>query len=129
MQPGDLQLRRPRLAPLVALPVVIVGLVGVLGSTSTSGPARAVGVGSANEIAIAGFAFAPSTVEVAAGTTVVWTNRDGAAHTVADAGAVFEESADLQNGDAFEFTYAEAGRYPYFCGIHQYMRGEIVVRG
>lgn len=129
MRARSFELRRPRLVPLVALPVAIVGLVGVVGSTGSADPAPAGGSGAANEVDIAGFAFTPKTVEVEAGTTVVWTNQDGAGHSVEDAGGLFEESEDLQAGDAFRFTYAEPGTYPYFCGIHQYMRGEIVVRG
>ena len=119
------ELPRTSLAPLVALPVVIVALVGIVGSSAErSEGLRRAGNGA---VGIEGFAFAPATVEVKPGTTVVWTNLDGAAHSIEDAGTLFEESDDLQEGDEFAFAYEEPGTYPYFCGIHQYMRGEIVV--
>jgi plastocyanin len=128
MQHRSLDLRRPKLAPLVALPVVVVGLIGIVAGTD-GGDRTPVGRSTEGDrISIAGFAFAPDTVEVEAGTTVVWTNQDGAAHSVADARGLFEESDDLQAGDEFRFTYDEPGRYPYFCGIHQSMRGEVNVR-
>jgi plastocyanin len=129
MRQRPFELRRPKLAPLVALPVVIVGFIGVVAGSDGGEAAPAGESASGDRISIAGFAFTPDTVEVGAGTTIVWTNEDGAAHSVEDAGDLFEESDELQAGDAFRFTYDEPGRYPYFCGIHQYMRGEVVVRG
>src|SRR5437879_1660154 len=36
-----------------------------------------------NQVSIDGFAFAPATLTVTAGTTVTWTNRDEEPHTVA----------------------------------------------
>jgi len=131
MRASRFELRRPRLAPLLALPVVVVGLVGVIGTGATQRSGARPTSGSAtagDEISIEGFAFAPSSIEVESGTTVVWTNRDAAEHTVEDTGGLFEESDELRAGDAFRFEYAQPGRYPYFCGIHASMRGEVVVR-
>ena len=44
---------------------------------------------------LAGFAFDPATVSVAAGGTVTWTNEDNTAHTVT-AGAPGEPSDDFE---------------------------------
>ena len=81
---------------------------------------------AAPEIDIVDFAFAPEGLVVAAGTTVTWTNKDDATHSVADS-ALDEESDDMAQGDTFEITYDEAGEYPYVCGIHNYMKGTVTV--
>ena len=82
---------------------------------------------SAPEVAIEKFTFMPGELEVAAGTTVTWTNKDDNVHTVKDeGGAEFQESEELEQGDTFTYTYANPGTYPYICGIHPYMKGTVV---
>lgn len=82
---------------------------------------------SAPEVVIENFTFMPGELEVAAGTTVTWTNNDGNVHTVQDeGGAEFQESEELEQGDTFTHTYASPGTYPYICGIHPYMKGTVV---
>lgn len=90
------------------------------------------GDGSANGkgVTIVDFAFDPSTIEVAAGSTVTWTNEDGVTHTVtAGAPGSAEETFDesLDGGATAEVTFDEAGTFPYFCAIHTDMTGEVVV--
>lgn len=75
------------------------------------------------------FAFNPEVLEVAAGTTVSWTNRDGIPHGIAfDAGA-FPRSKAVDNGGSFSFTFTRPGTFKYFCYIHPHMVGTIVVGG
>jgi len=38
------------------------------------------------------------------------------------------KSAALDTDDKFEFTFAEAGEYPFYCRIHPKMTGKIVVQ-
>jgi manganese oxidase len=76
------------------------------------------------------FAFDPGTVEVAAGSTVTWTNEDGVAHTATSGepgtpDGTFAESLDP--GASAEVTFEEPGTFPYFCAIHPSMVGEVVV--
>lgn len=115
--------RRRRLLPLLAVPLLVVAVIAATGSGGSAAPARK-GPGA---VTIEGFAFAPATIEVAVGTTVTWTNEDTAAHTVLDDAGTFEQSAVLEAGDAFEHTYAEPGSYEYRCGLHETMRGTVVV--
>lgn len=122
-------LLRPALAPLLALPVLLIAVVGVVATTPSPSGAGGAAAASGSAVTIQSFAFEPRTLEVTAGTEVTWTNRDSATHTVQGSEGLFEESADLGDGDSFSFTYAEPGSYSYFCGIHQYMRGEVVVSG
>jgi plastocyanin len=62
-------------------------------------------------------AFAPKELHVTAGTTVVWTNSSDAVHTVTADDSLFD-SGDQNPGDVFQWTFAEAGTYQYFCQYH-----------
>lgn len=80
--------------------------------------------GGGDAVAIAGFAFEPATLEVAAGTEVTWTNQDPAQHTVtADDGSF--DSGPIDQGATFSTTVN--GPVTYVCAIHPTMTGEIRV--
>ena len=86
-------------------------------------------------------AFKPSELDVPAGTTVTWTQKDPGAHTVTSgvvepgaAGVTTRpdstfDSGEIASGKSFAFTFDEPGTYPYFCALHPAtMRGEIRVK-
>lgn len=81
----------------------------------------------ADQVNVQGFAFAPGTVTVAAGSTVTWVNKDPAAHTVTADGDAFGSDV-LDPGNRFAAKLAKPGRYSYHCAIHPTMKGTIVVR-
>jgi plastocyanin len=61
--------------------------------------------------------FAPATVTIKVGTTVVWTSEDQVSHTVtADDGSF--DSGTMRRGDTFSHTFTEPGEYPYYCRFH-----------
>src|SRR6266700_4106642 len=70
--------------------------------------------------------FSPKTLTVPVGTTVIWTNDGGIAHTVTDNG-VFD-SGNLPIGATFKFTFTKRGTYHYICTYHPYMVGTIIVQ-
>ncbi len=71
----------------------------------------------AREVEIIEFQYDPDPVRVAAGTTVVWSNSDLAAHTVtADDGSWGSDY--LARGDVFYATFDEPGVYGYICELH-----------
>lgn len=96
---------------------------------AAAAPAQQTPVVPPNQVVIDSFAFAPATLTVAPGTQVVWINHDDEPHTVtsADGGRTFKSPA-LGTDDKFTFTFAEPGTYKYFCSIHRYMAGTIVVK-
>jgi len=60
---------------------------------------------------------------------VTWINRDDIPHLVVDAtNTQAMKSPPLDTNDRFSFTYAKAGAYPYFCGLHPQMRGTVIVQ-
>jgi plastocyanin len=83
------------------------------------------GVG-ADGIQVAGFAFTPTQVEVAAGTRVEWTNTDPTPHTVTARDGSFD-SGTLDPGARFATAFEQPGTFAYVCRIHPAMRGTVRV--
>ena len=79
---------------------------------------------STNAVDIQGFVFSPDTITVTKGTTVTWTNKDSAAHTVKGTGFI---SGTLNQGQTYSHTFNEAGTFEYECSIHTSMRGKVIV--
>lgn len=86
-------------------------------------------VQNGTNITIQNMAFSPSSLTVKKGATVTWTNKDVVEHTViADNGSSGGlNSAPLQNGQTYSFTFTQPGTYHYSCSIHPYMHGTIIV--
>lgn len=79
--------------------------------------------------------FSQSTVTIDAGGEVTWSNDDTAVHTITsgvltDIGpsGIFD-SGLLDPGATFSHWFGEAGEYPYFCMLHPWMAGTVVVQG
>lgn len=71
--------------------------------------------------------FAPGRLEVAAGDTVTWTNKDLVPHTVTAAGAGVE-SGTIAPGAEWKHTFRRAGDIAYLCRFHPMMKAVIVVK-
>ena len=76
--------------------------------------------------------YTPSTVTIAAGGTVIFSNTDTAPHTSTSGTAadgpdgVFDTSLIMANA-SYSVTLSDAGTYPYFCMVHPWMEGTIIV--
>ena len=53
-------------------------------------------------------------------------NKDGEAHTVTVRGGF--DSGGLDTGDSWVHQFTRPGKYPYFCSLHPYMRGMVIVQ-
>jgi plastocyanin len=78
--------------------------------------------------------FIPHTVTIGVGETVTWENTDNAAHTATsgtptDGGDGIWDSSLMMVGGSFTQTFDEAGTYPYFCMVHPWMQGTVIVGG
>ena len=129
---------------LVASLFVVLALVGIMvfvpaafaatetvtitkGASTSGGPCIA-----------ANNCFTPNPVQAAPGDTVTWTNTDSASHTVTSGkpdnstgnivAAVFDSSL-LAPGKSFShtFTSADVGTINYFCQVHPWMVGAVIV--
>jgi len=76
--------------------------------------------------------FIPSEARVSVGGTVTWSNDDTAAHTVTSGSAVdgpdgnFDSSLFMA-GTTFRHTFDTVGTFPYFCMVHPWMQGVVIV--
>ncbi len=78
------------------------------------------------KVSIENFTFIPQVIAIAPDESVTWSNNDGGPHAVAfkDGSA---GSETLFPGKTFSRTFAQPGTYEYYCSIHNYMIGRIVV--
>ena len=76
--------------------------------------------------------YIPSTLNISAGTTVVWENNDAAAHLATsgtpDGGpdGIFD-SGMIMGGATYEYEFAETGEFVYYCLVHPWMVGTVIV--
>ena len=76
--------------------------------------------------------YIPYHVTAPAGTEIVWSNDDTAAHTVTSGNpqdgpdGIFDSSI-LAGGATFSVTLDEPGEYPYYCIVHPWMLGNITI--
>ena len=77
--------------------------------------------------------FDPNPVTIAMGGTVTWENVDNAAHTVTSGSpadgpdGVFDSSLIMAGGATFSHTFDDVGTYDYFCMVHPWMQGSVIV--
>jgi len=102
-------------------------------SEVTITPISGSGSGSGCELTEDG-CYNPSTATVDVGGVVIFSNTDGAAHTFSSGvpsddiiGLEFN-SGMLSAGDSAEWTPENVGEFPYFCMIHPWMDGLIIVQ-
>jgi plastocyanin len=94
---------------------------GTTSSTSSAPPA------SGSSVTLSNFAFSPATLTVKVGTTVTWTNKDTATHTVVSDTGVFG-SGNLATNASFSYTFSTAGTFTYHCSIHPNMKATVIVQ-
>ena len=102
-------------------------------SEVTITPISGSGSGSGCELTEEG-CYNPSTATVDVGGVVIFSNTDGAAHTFSSGvpsddiiGLEFD-SGMLSAGDSAEWIPENVGEFPYFCMIHPWMDGLIIVQ-
>ena len=116
--PGDIA-RRGMLRGVLRL----AGGVALLGAAT-----RVVVAKDGTEIGIDNFKFAPTPLTVPKGATVTWVNRDDIPHSIVCQTLGFH-SHPMDTDGSTSFTFDQPGRYEYVCGLHPFMRGEVVVQG
>ncbi len=76
--------------------------------------------------------YSPTVLTTLAGNNVTWLNDSGVIHTVTSGNP--QEGPDgtfdsgiIMSGDTFSHTFTEVGNYQYFCTIHPWMTGTVIV--
>lgn len=86
---------------------------------------------------VEGRLFEPASIVVAVGTTVTWSNKTKAGHTITSGVPgqrtnVFNRTMSPGRTDSvpeYSFTFDKAGIYTYFCEFHSTtMRGQVEVK-
>lgn len=118
--------RGPRtIAALAAASLALAGAAVLL----HDGQVAAAGAAVAPTVTITNYSFHPGTLTVKKDSTVTWVNKDDDVHTIKSTdGPEAFNSAALDSGSRFGFTFHHAGTYHYICTVHPYMHGVIVVR-
>ncbi len=90
--------------------------------------ARASHADDGTKITIGNFAFVPPMLQVKAGTTVTWVNRDDIPHSIV-CPPLQLHSHPMDTDESFSFRFDKPGVYNYLCGLHPFMHGQVVVSG
>jgi plastocyanin len=77
--------------------------------------------------AVQDFIFRPARLEIASGTTIVWSNDGQVMHTVSAKDGSFD-SGPIEPGERRGITFSRPGTFPFHCTPHPFMQGVIVVR-
>ena len=110
-----------RLKHMVGIGCAVVLILTGFSAASTADP----------RVGIHIFQFRPGRLEIRTGTKVTWINQDDITHTVTSGtpdtrDGRFDQQLEGKN-TAITIEFKEPGVYPYFCGKHPSMRGEIRV--
>jgi len=76
--------------------------------------------------------YSPSTATISAGGTVTFSNTDNAPHTATSGSAangpdgIFDSSLIMINA-SYSVTLSDSGNYTYFCMVHPWMEGTVIV--
>ena len=76
--------------------------------------------------------FIPNTVRIPVGGTVTWVNDDSAAHTTTSGtpsggpDGVWD-SGLMMTSTLFSHTFDEIGSHDYFCAVHPWMGGTVII--
>jgi len=80
---------------------------------------------AAETVVIKDFNFGPPTITVHAGETVTWANQGPSSHTATGHGSF--QTGILRPGQSAGHVFTTPGTYSYFCSIHPFMHGTVVV--
>ena len=114
-------------------------------NATTAGSANATGTSAAggqttvvmplgSSAATSGAGFEPPEVTVSPGATIVWDNQDNALHTATsgkspNADGKFDSGLVGAKQQSKPVTMpTEPGEYPYFCTLHPFLTGTVVVQ-
>ena len=75
--------------------------------------------------------YIPSSIVIEKGEQVTWINEDSAFHSVTsgfyDAPTDLFDSGHLDPFESYTLTFDDVGTYDYFCTLHPWMQGQVIV--
>src|SRR5262245_36544297 len=110
--------RALRFVGALALALAVAGL-----PLMVAGPADA----ATQSVKIGDNLYDPTTINVAVGDTVTWTNSGKVEHTVTSEVGVWD-SGHIKAGGTYSLVFSSPGTYFYYCTVHpREMRARVVV--
>ena len=109
-----------RIASFLAAALLAALPLAAPADTPASGPAPAL-------VHIKNYMFVPATITVAPGTAVTFVNDDQEPHTVTANDKSFD-SEGLDTNQKYAHVFAKAGTFLFFCEVHPYMHGTVIVK-
>ena len=75
--------------------------------------------------------YIPSKISIEKGKQVTWVNEDSAFHSVTSGSYDYPtplfDSGHLDPFESYSITFDESGIFDYFCTLHPWMKGQVVV--
>lgn len=107
--------------------LVTATLAVALGFVSSAGaaPKQARAKARVHTVTIDGTAFVPATLDVGAGDTVVWVNKDLVPHTATGGGF---DSGAIASGKSWTHVLRTQGDIAYTCTFHPTMKATVRVK-
>ena len=110
-----------RALSVALLAAALLGVAAGCGGSGDSAPIATTEVTMAKS-----YRFDPEKIEVAAGSSVTWTNDDNFTHTVQVDG---QADHKVERGKSVSITFDKPGTYQYVCTLHSRdMDGEVIVK-
>ena len=121
-------MRRIILVMTVAALVVVSTLFVVSAAGAHKHPTAMAQKHPTKTVVIKNFRFQPANITIKRGTRVIWINKDPHPHTATANNKRSFDSGRLGKGQRYTHTFKSAGKKPYHCEIHPFMRGSVVVK-
>jgi plastocyanin len=78
------------------------------------------------KVRIPSLTYMPRALTVRKGTTVVWTNSSHTSHSATRRGSF--DTGMIRPGKSASIRFDQKGTFSYFCTVHPFMHGKIIVR-
>ncbi|MDX2040776.1 MAG: cupredoxin family copper-binding protein [Acidobacteriota bacterium] len=83
--------------------------------------------GQTHTILIKDFKYAPESLTIKLGDTIIWKNEDIVPHTVTADGKRFD-SKNIAAKASWKYAPNKPGTYPYICAYHPTMKAKLIVQ-
>ena len=97
-------------------------LLAPLAASAANAPAQIINCSGS-----ASWCFSPNPIQIAAGSTVTWTNNTGPRHTATSDTGAWTTGNIAPGGTSAAVAFPTAGTFPYHCAIHPSMTGTVIV--
>jgi plastocyanin len=108
-------------APVGNVPAAALAVTAT-GAAAATGPRPA-----SHVVTIEAMRFSPARLDIKAGDTVTWRNKDAFAHNARTGGKGFR-SPDIPASGSWKYTASTKGEFAYVCTLHPGMKAVLVVR-